>query len=405
MKKFLFWILLVAILLGSVELLSWPAVLYLKNVKKRTYAPLVDRGISQKHRQTVMKLINGEFEYSRFDPDLGWAIKANGRKNFYRANSQKMRSDREYSKEPGEGVLRIAAFGDSFTHGDEVANSETWAAQMEAASPQLDVMNFGVPGYGLDQAYLRYLKEGVHFSPDIVFIGLTLPMVVRSVSVYNPFQINKSSGQLAKPRFIIKNDQLKLIANPFQTLKDYEKLLNGEHDFEKTQKYDLYYRRLYSKSFWDVFASVRLFKMLRQEAVEASIISRKLVLGELNSDTEAFKVTTRICKQFYQDVLDRGAVPIVVILPDGINILSKLKYQEEQMISLISYLEENGLDYIHVMDVFNDAGIVGMEGLKEYFMPNKHYSAKGNKLCAKKILEYLAIKGYINGNFELGPLP
>ncbi|MCK5082712.1 MAG: SGNH/GDSL hydrolase family protein, partial [Candidatus Omnitrophica bacterium] len=347
-------------------------------MKKRTYVPLVDCGISQKHRQTVMKLINGEFEYSRFDPDLGWTIKANGRKNIYRANSQKTRSDREYSKEPGEGVLRIAAFGDSFTHGDEVANSETWAAQMEAASPQLDVMNFGVPGYGLDQAYLRYLKEGVHFSPDIVFIGLTLPMVVRSVSVYNPFQINKSSGQLAKPRFIIKNDQLKLIANPFQTLKDYEKLLNGEHDFEKTQKYDLYYRRLYSKSFWDVFASVRLFKMLRQEAVEASIISRKLVLGELNSDTEAFKVTTRICKQFYQDVLDRGAVPIVVILPDGINILSKLKYQEEQMILLISYLEENGLDYIHMMDAFNDVGIVGMEGLKEYFMPNKHYSAKGN---------------------------
>ena len=57
------------------------------------------------------------------------------------------------------------------------------------------------------------------------------------------------------------------------------------------------------------------------------------------------------------------------------------------------------------MDAFNDARIVGMEGLKEYFMPNKHYSAKGNKLCAKKILEYLTIKGYINGNFESERLP
>ncbi|MCK5178223.1 MAG: SGNH/GDSL hydrolase family protein [Candidatus Omnitrophica bacterium] len=402
MKKSLFWLLLIAILLCSIELLSWFAIRYLKNAEQRTYAPLVDYSISEEHRQTVIKLVNDEFEYSRFDPDLGRTIKANGKKGLYQANSQKIRSDREYLKKSDAGVLRIAAFGDSFTHGDEVANPETWAAQMEASYAQLEVLNFGVPGYGLDQAYLRYLKEGVHFSPDIVLIGLTLPMLARSVSVYNPFRISGTSDQLAKPRFIIEGGKLKLISNPFQTLKDYERLLSGEHDFEKTKKYDLYYRRLYLRSFWDIFASVRVFKMFRQKAVEASIVSRKYVLGGLNSDTEAFKVTTRICKRFYQDVLDRGAVPIVVILPDGINILSRLKYKKEQMKPLILYLEANDLNHIHLMDTFSD---IEKDKLKEYFAPKKHYSAKGNKLCAEKILEYLMIKGYINGDSAAGALP
>ena len=48
-----------------------------------------------------------------------------------------------------------SAFGDSMTHGDEVTDDEAWLHRL---SERLgcNVQNFGVGGYGLDQAALRY---------------------------------------------------------------------------------------------------------------------------------------------------------------------------------------------------------------------------------------------------------
>ena len=58
------------------------------------------------------------------DAELGWTVKPSGHSEEYRANSEGIRSDVSYSDAPAPGVLRIATFGDSFTHGDEVANAK-----------------------------------------------------------------------------------------------------------------------------------------------------------------------------------------------------------------------------------------------------------------------------------------
>jgi hypothetical protein len=74
----------------------------------------------------------------------------------YVSNSAGIRSNREYNLIAPPGVTRIVAFGDSFTHGDEVPNQETWEYLLEQSRDEVEVMNFGVQGYGADQAYLRY---------------------------------------------------------------------------------------------------------------------------------------------------------------------------------------------------------------------------------------------------------
>lgn len=52
---------------------------------------------------------------------------------------------------------RIAIVGDSFTFKLEVPYEKTWGHQFEIAlGPGWQVLNFGVDGYGLDQAFLRY---------------------------------------------------------------------------------------------------------------------------------------------------------------------------------------------------------------------------------------------------------
>lgn len=53
---------------------------------------------------------------------------------------------------------RINTYGDSFTHGSQVNDGETWQEYLAAALGE-PIANFGVGGYGAYQAYRRMLRE------------------------------------------------------------------------------------------------------------------------------------------------------------------------------------------------------------------------------------------------------
>ena len=77
-----------------------------------------------------------ETSYTHYDPDLGWAIRPSSQSEngLYFSNSAGVRtssSRQETPPQPLPGTLRIAIFGDSFTHGDDVPYEETWGAVLE----------------------------------------------------------------------------------------------------------------------------------------------------------------------------------------------------------------------------------------------------------------------------------
>jgi len=53
---------------------------------------------------------------------------------------------------------RISTYGDSFTHGDQVNDGETWQEQLAARIGE-PIRNYGVGGYSVYQAYLRLRQE------------------------------------------------------------------------------------------------------------------------------------------------------------------------------------------------------------------------------------------------------
>jgi hypothetical protein len=80
---------------------------------------------------------------------------------------------------------RIAIVGDSFTFGLEVRYEETWGHQLELALGQgYQVLNFGVDGYGVDQAYLRYKRDVLSWHPEIVILGVINDDLRRTMGVY-----------------------------------------------------------------------------------------------------------------------------------------------------------------------------------------------------------------------------
>ena len=76
-----------------------------------------------------------------YDPDIGWDSHKGGKRTG-----------------PNSPKVCGAAFGDLFTHGDEVKDEETWPFLLSTYT-NCEIENFGVGGYGQDQAYLKYLKS------------------------------------------------------------------------------------------------------------------------------------------------------------------------------------------------------------------------------------------------------
>ncbi|MBI3491208.1 MAG: hypothetical protein HY047_05410 [Acidobacteria bacterium] len=122
-----------------------------------------------------------ERRYTTYDPELGWINVANvyirdmyGPGVWLRTNRQRFRNDKDFDKAVPAGKQRVIVSGDSFAFGFGVDNDHTWCQRLASLDPKLEVVNMGQGGYGFDQAYLWYKRDGValnHHAHVMAFIS------------------------------------------------------------------------------------------------------------------------------------------------------------------------------------------------------------------------------------------
>jgi hypothetical protein len=126
-----------------------------------------------------------------------WEIKPNLDTVFkfshFSTNSLGMR-DKEYSLTKPANTKRIVVIGDSFAMGSGVSDSENYPTVLEELlgdnykDINIEVLNFGVGGYGL-RNYVAVLNEkAMAFDPDLVLIGFCGGNDVLSLSSSQVFQ-------------------------------------------------------------------------------------------------------------------------------------------------------------------------------------------------------------------------
>ena len=132
--------------------------------------------------------------------------------------------DRERTKAKPGGVYRIAVLGDSFVEGRQVALEDTFCAVLERilnsksvlAGKAVEVLNFGVSGYGTAQELLTLRHDVYAFAPDRVILAVFTANDVADNS-------QELSNRLrARPYFGLHGDQL-ILDTSFQqsaTFKD-----------------------------------------------------------------------------------------------------------------------------------------------------------------------------------------
>ncbi len=376
------WLVLILFTYLCVELFAYGGLQLLSRVRHIQYEPIDT--LSVKHQEAIAKLLRDETSYSAFSPTLGWTIKPNGSSALYQANSAGIRSSREYAISPPPGVRRIGAFGDSFTHATDVKNSDAWAAVMESYDANLEVINFGVGGFGLGQAYLRYQELGRQYQSHIVLIGFLSENIKRNVNSFRPFYNPVTGMPLAKPRFIVENGSLVLVPNPMQSFQDYEALLRSPRDIlPKIGATDYYYeKRRYKSSGLDWSPAVRIGKVLAHRLTKDSDDEDIIVDNRYNETSEAFIVTTKLFAEFYRAVEADNAKPIILLFPNEGDVEDYRETQQKRYSPLLSYFDSANYEYIDLMDALKEAD------LKDLFIG--HYSPLGNRLVAEHIFEHIS---------------
>ena len=339
--------------------------------------------LSARHRTILNGLVEGRHKYFVFSPSLGWTIKRYGNVGLYRANSAGMRGRREYALNPPPDRIRVAAFGDSFTHCDTVGDHQTWPALMERADPRLEVVNFGVSAYGLDQAYLRYLETGRKYRPRVVLIGYMTENIYRHVNVFRPYYSTSTGFPLAKPRFDLTDAGLQLLPNPVQSLDDYRRLLTPAARLPPSfWARDHYCSFLFPSNALDLSRTVRLTKMVVGRLHRK--LSRGIVAGGIYDQRgDAFKITTGIIDRFYSRVQRERSTPIVLVFPDKREIHDHHMGREVRYRPLIDYLVRKKYRHMDLAAAFDGPDARG--DLAAHFN-GTHYSARGTRLIADLLI-------------------
>lgn len=308
--------------------------------------------------------------FCRFDRELGWAplenatgiFSSHGHSALVHQNKYGMRDDDVQTASPSDGRRRILVLGDSFAWGFGVGQNELFSSP-EVHDPGLEILNFGVSGYGTDQEYLLYLKEGTRFAVDQVVLMFT---------PYNDVANNLATEQYGyfKPCFKLQGGEM---------------VLHNDHVRE---------RKSHTVSGW-LSRHSRTWNLLGDGAriVRVMLEQRKNRKGTANARMEVYRpgsiskrdrdgvdLTVAILKKQQEAVLAQHAQFTVVFLPFKPHVEHGVPENHPLVPLLAEKLSQADISNLDSYPAFLAAAQAGAHLFNE---PDGHLSPEGHVLMAK----------------------
>ncbi len=317
--------------------------------------------------------------HTQHDAELGWvAVPGLHIKDLYgpgasvTTNSQGFRNKHDFDVEPPPSKLRVICSGDSFTLGYGVDDEQTWCRQLELIDTRLETVNMGQGGYGIDQAYLWYKRNGAVLEHGVQIFSF----------------ITDDFNRMRKSRFW-----------------GYDKPLLGIENGELT----VYNTPVPKRSFmapW-LTENAQLFQKINMFQLIGKFISG-IGLGRPGvsriDQTKAFSVVSKIFADLREINNKKGSTLVVVYLPFEKDYHSKeseiwREYLHKELPSL-------GIVFIDLVEEFCKLPYDQFKPL--YLRPEDlsfpgaagHFSAAGNRYCAevlhKKLIKLPGVAAKLN---------
>jgi hypothetical protein len=306
-----------------------------------------------------------EGRHSRYDDTLGWVALPNvhlpdhyGPGVRLQTNSQGFRADRDFARQVPPGKTRIICSGDSFTLGWGVTNDQAWCQRLAALEPRFETVNMGQGGYGLDQAYLWYMRDGRPLDHHVLLFAFIS-------DDFDRMQLTRFNG-FGKPLLDVSGDSIVITNHPVPRTSWFTRWRAANiHTISNMVSVQ--------------FASLAKAKFAR--SVSASEQS-----DSANARARRTQhVASRIFEELSRATREKHGRLILVHLPwpgdyrGTANTTAWRAFVHDEA-------KRQGIPVIDFIEIF---GSVPRTEISSMFAPNSHYSVKGNEFVATTLLKEL----------------
>lgn len=315
----------------------------------------------------VVNLI-AERKHTKYDADLGWVniprlniADMYGPGIYLKTNALGFRNDDEIDIEVPEGKRRVICSGDSFTLGYGVANDKTWCQRLGSIDPQIEPVNMGQGGYGVDQAYLWFKRDGSKLAHQIHLLAF----------ITNDFARMQSDRFLGYPKPVLH-------------------LSNGALTVRNVPVPELSYNFPRLAHFFQYFETLRTVQFFR------GLLS-KLGFSAKRHDTKRTEENRRVVFEVFQDLKNfheqHGSRLMLVYLPTTADLRGNRSNDS------VAFIEQTAdtldIPFINLIDAFRKipyeaaVDLFLKEGQVDYPGAAGHFNDRGNEIVAEMIYSHL----------------
>lgn len=336
--------------------------------------------------------------------------------SYVRINSDGLR-DREHAKAKPADTVRIAVLGDSFSEAMHLPMEQTFWSMLERKLQEchafpgknVEVINFGVSGYGTAQELMTLRQKIWDYSPDLVVLAFT---------TYNDVYDNSRALSRTEevPYFFYRNGELTYDAS-FRDSLTYRQRDSRLNRFGRWLHNEL--RVVQLVHYVQFVAKLRLTdwrnrrRLAAQEQTKPADGSGPTVRNaeDIGIDNmiyieprdenwkEAWRVTEGLIKQMRDDVAQKRARFLVVTLSNAIQVYPDPVVREKFLqhvgadtifypnLRLKALAEREQIDFMDLaqpMQVYADQNKVFLHGFGSD-LGNGHWNATGHRVAAELI--------------------
>jgi hypothetical protein len=287
----------------------------------------------------------------QYDELLGWSNKPNiyvkdayGPGIYFRTNSQSFRNNKDFTVEVPSGKIRIICSGDSNTLGVGVDNDNTWCQLLSSIDERFETINMGQGGYGIDQAYLWYMRDGRKLDHDIHIFAFIEDDFRRAKY--------KTFWGYQKPLLYLENDTLAL-------------------DNVPVPKPNLFIPKI--TLLMESIKGFKVFQLLKKIKDKTGI----QVLSHRGYDEQIRKLSLKIIESLHQINIEKGSTLVTMYIPIASDYTKEVPWRK----FLSDELSKKGIIFIDLTDEIRKQPM--------HLMFSGHYTEYGNKWLANTLYEKL----------------
>jgi hypothetical protein len=291
----------------------------------------------------------------------------------------------------------VSLYGDSFTEGGDTSSRiKNWGNVLSHLS-SCYVANFGMGGYGTDQAYLRFEANRDDPSP-VVILGFHTDDVLRNLTRNRDLLVYLQWYAL-KPRFVLNAQrQLQLVPIPDLTEEEYLRSTGIAGDLLPIKDENFQPGGPAGVVSLEFPFTVSVTKnMLRFYGFRSKLLHQPEWMSFLapGHPLHALEIVVEVSRKFIEVAHQRAKTPVVIVLPHSLDFAYFQNHSVWPYQTVLDGYARGSIPYIDFGPYLLASAKKEGKTFKNYFGATGHYNDEGNARVAQFVHDWLVAQALV----------